>query len=163
MAKLWDKPEANRCAPWFIFRICLEMKASVSVSNELYLIALSLCPDYCLNLLQASIGNWSRFVLIQSIRDELYSTNRFSCTYHYYDKHISDTVAAVARTENRRMTVDRKLTFFTVRHEIRRLFRLYSLVNQGQPRYANWVTHRWPQSMYASGMKMHFVANCHEI
>ena len=28
------------------------------------------------------------------------------------------------------MTVDRKLTFFTVRHEIYRLFRLYSLVNQ---------------------------------
>ena len=33
------------------------------------------------------------------------------------------------RIDNR-MTVDRKLTFFTVRHEIHRLFRLYSLVNQ---------------------------------
>ena len=37
---------------------------------------------------------------------------------------------AYARTDNRRMTVDRKLTFFTVHHEIHRLFPLYSLVNQ---------------------------------
>ena len=35
-----------------------------------------------------------------------------------------------SRTDTRRMTVDRKLTFSIVRHEIHRLFRLYSLVNQ---------------------------------
>ena len=50
----------------------------------------------------------------------------------------------------RRMTVVHKLTFSTKRHETHMLF-------TGQPRYANWVMHRWPQSMYASlespGMK----------
>ena len=36
----------------------------------------------------------------------------------------------ISRTDNRRMNVDRKLTFFTVCHEIHRLFQLCSLVNQ---------------------------------
>ena len=36
----------------------------------------------------------------------------------------------LSRTDNQRMTVDRKFTFFTVRHEIHSLFRLHSLVNQ---------------------------------
>ena len=43
---------------------------------------------------------------------------------------MSLSVRQLHRTDNRIMTVDRKLTFFSVRHEIHRLFRLYSLVNQ---------------------------------
>ena len=46
----------------------------------------------------------------------------------YLCHHI--IIGATGRTDTRRINVDRKLTFFTVRHEIHRLVRLYSLVNQ---------------------------------
>ena len=56
-----------------------------------------------------------------------------------------------SRKDNRiRMAVDRKLAFFTVRHEIHQVV---PAIFTGQPR----VIHRWPQSMYtwleSSGMK----------
>ena len=49
--------------------------------------------------------------------------------------HVAAYQLTTRRPYIRRMTVVRNLSFFTVRHEVHRLFRLCSLT--GQPIYAN--------------------------